>query len=271
MVEFFWLPPLLKPDIFSKNGTYVPLFKKIVIFTGYKGVKIVPVEGKESEMIKVVVYDCTYGGELFADQLKQECPIINVIRVIDWRHSKEIKSSPRSARKYAREALLPYIGKVDLIILANHLLSITSLKYFRRKFKKQKFIGFNLKEPDTFVKREIIILTTKAITRTINYHNYVLRLKRKTRTLSLDAWVDRIDEGVFTKAELCTELEALNVSSSGKTAELILANSIFNDLKPIIRECYGRNLKIHDSFNDAIRESCKILSIRGGAGKKSKY
>lgn len=219
-------------------------------------------------MIKIVVFDCTYGGELFADQLKQEYPFIEIIRVIDWRNSNEIMSSPRMARKCAAKALEPYIGKVDLIILANHLLSITSLKYFRQKYNNQKFIGFNLKKPDTFADREIIILTTKAITRTINYHNFIMRIKRKTRTLILDHWVDKIDEGAFHAAELRAEFNRYNVSSSGKTTELILANSVFNDLKPILKECYSRNLKIHDSFSDAIRETCKVLGIRGGARRK---
>lgn len=219
-------------------------------------------------MKKIVVFDCTYGGELFADQLEQEYPIVEVIRVIDWRNSETIQSNPRLARKLARDALAPYIGKVDLIVIANLLLSITSLKYFKRKYKNQKFIGFNLKEPDTFVKREIIILTTKAVAHTISYRNYLFRIKRKAKTLILDSWTDRIDDGVFTESDLRASLDSYNISPSGRSTELILANSIFNDIIPLIKDCYGRNLKIHDSFNDTIREACKTLGIRGGLRKK---
>ena len=55
-------------------------------------------------MKKIVVFDCTYGGELFADQLEQEYPIVEVIRVIDWRNSETIQSNPRLARKLARDS-----------------------------------------------------------------------------------------------------------------------------------------------------------------------
>lgn len=219
-------------------------------------------------MKKIVVFDCTYGGELFADQLEQEYPIVEVIRVIDWRNSETIQSNPRLARKLARDALAPYIGKVDLIVIANFLLSITSLKYFKRKFKNQKFIGLNLKEPDTFADRKIIILTTKAVARTISYRNYLFRIKRRTETLILDTWTDMIDDGVFTESNLRASLDCYQISPSGRSTELILANTIFNDIIPLIKDCYGRNLKIHSSFNDTIREACKALGIRGGLSKK---
>ena len=69
-------------------------------------------------MLKVVVFDNGYGGEFFADLLKEELPVIEIIRVIDWRHAKEIQESPRKARQLAKDALRPYIGRVDLIIFA---------------------------------------------------------------------------------------------------------------------------------------------------------
>ena len=139
----------------------------------------------EKKMFKVVVFDGGYGGELFADRLKEELPIIEVIRVIDWRNADRLLYSAKSARKVAKEALLPYIGRVDLIILANHLLTLTSLKYFERKFKEQKFIGFNLKMPNDLSNADALILTTRAVSKTINYYNYLFRLKRNSKTLVL--------------------------------------------------------------------------------------
>lgn len=92
-------------------------------------------------MLKVVVFDSGYGGELFADYLQENLPILQVVRVIDWRNSSIINTKYKEARKITESALLPYINKVDLIIFANHLLSVTSLKYFKRKYPYQKFIG----------------------------------------------------------------------------------------------------------------------------------
>ena len=55
-------------------------------------------------MLKIVVFDSGFGGELFADRLESEIPVVEVIRVIDWRSANQILSSPRGARKAAEKA-----------------------------------------------------------------------------------------------------------------------------------------------------------------------
>lgn len=218
-------------------------------------------------MLKIVVFDSGYGGEFFADRLQEVLPVVEIIRVIDWRNAEKYLKNPKSARSSAREALRPYIGSADLIIFANHLLTITSLKYFRRKFKHQKFIGLNLKAPDTFVKRDILILTTKAVSRTVNYYNFVFRIKRKVKTLTLDSWPAKIDDGELTSEEIFTTI-AETISRNFNPREVILACSQFSDIKPELKKILGNNVKIHDGFDDTIRGVCHALSIRGGVGKK---
>ena len=219
-------------------------------------------------MLKVVVFDGGYGGEFFADQLETELPVVEVIRVIDWRNADQILKSSKQARKVATEALRPYIGKVDLIIFANHLLTITSIKHFRRKYKAQKFLGLNLQVPDTFIKRDVMIITTRAVARTINYHNFILRLKRKTRTLIVDDWPAKIDDGELTEEEIRLKIKKFIAKQKFNPQEVILACSQFNDIKAELHNILGKNLKIHDSYNDTIRRACKTLKIRGGVGKK---
>lgn len=87
-------------------------------------------------MLKVVVYGCDYGAELFADRLEAELPVIEVIRVINWRPNEPTRQrfAKLRARKLAEKTLRPYIGKVDLIIFADLFLSTTSLKYFNHKY-----------------------------------------------------------------------------------------------------------------------------------------
>ena len=222
-------------------------------------------------MLKVVVFDGGYGGEFFADQLEAELPILDIIRVIDWRNAEGLLANPRKARKIAKTALRPYIGKVDLIIFANHLLTITSLKHFRRKYKDQKFVGLGLKKPDTFLKRDVLILTTKAVTKTINYYNFLFQIKRKSKTLTLDSWLGEIDDGELTETKIKDTLESFLIKQNLNPEEIILACAQFNDIKPELRHILGRNLKIYDSFDDTIRAACKTLKIRGGTGKKLKY
>ena len=220
-------------------------------------------------MLKVVVFDGGYGGEFFADQLEEALPVLDVVRVIDWRNADKLLTGPRSARKVAKNALKPYIGKVDLIVFANHLLAVTSLRHFRRKYKNQKFIGLGLKRPDTFIKRDVLILTTKAVARSISYHNFLFQIKRRSKTLTLDHWPLEIDNGDLTEDKIRATLGKLLKREKFKPQEIILACSQFNDIKTELRNIFGHNLKIHDSFDDTVRNVCKVLCIRGGVGKKS--
>ena len=220
-------------------------------------------------MLKIVVYDGGYGGELFADKLEEELPVVEVIRVIDWRSAEKLTASPKSARNTAVEALRAYIGRVDLIILANHLLAATSLKYFVKKYKNQKFIGLGLPEPSTFVDRPTAVLTTKALSKTISYRNYLFKLKRKTATLCLDSWLPLIDDGELTNRMINREFEKFYLKNHYKPAEVILACSHFSDIIPNLKTVIDKNLKVHDSFMDTIKDACKILRIRGGTGRRN--
>ena len=217
-------------------------------------------------MLKVVVFDSGYGGEFFADKLETELPVVDIIRVIDWRNAEVFLKNPKEARRIAREDLRPYIGKVDLIIFANHLLSITSLKYFRRKYKNQRFIGFNLKKPTSVPKKATFILTTKAITKTVSYYNFIFHLNKLPKTIVLDSWPAKIDDGELTTSEIEQALKSY-ADRSNRSQEIYLACSQFYDIKPELVKLFGRNLKIHDGFSDVVREACKTLRIRGGSMK----
>ncbi len=218
-------------------------------------------------MLKVLVFDGGYGGEFFADYLQDNLPIVEIIRVIDWRNAEAIIAKAKTARQFAEAALRPYINRVDLIIFANHLLTITSLKYFRHKYKKQKFLGMSLKSPDKTTGRDAVILTTKAVTKTINYHNFIYQLKCKTKTLTLDDWPIKIDDGELTTKEIFTTLSDANIFHN-QNKDVILACSQFNDIKSELTNYFDSNITIYDSFEDTLRQTCKTLNIRGGIGKK---
>lgn len=218
-------------------------------------------------MLKVVVFDSGYGGESFADYLQENLPIIEIIRVIDWRNSEAIISKAKLARQIAEEALRPYIGRVDLVIFANHLLTITSLRYFRRKYNEQKFLGMGLKFPEKSSGQGTTVLTTRAVAKTINYHNFLYRLKGKTKTITPDDWVIKIDDGELTQSEISDVFLNAGISRE-QNSDIVLACSQFNDIKPELINYFNGNIKIYDSFEDTLRQACKKLNIRGGIGRK---
>lgn len=218
-------------------------------------------------MLKVVVIDSGYGGEFFADRFEDAVGVVEVIRVIDWRHDEQYLTSPRAARALATAALRPYIGKVDLIIFANHLLSLTSLKYFRRKYPKQQFVGLNLKKPDSFTKKHTLILTTKALAKTIEYRGFLFCLKGRVRTMPVDSWVAKIDDGELGFTEIKEAISVFTSTRRMMPQEIILACSQLEDIRPDLKRLFGRKVKINSSFDDTIREACKLLRIRGSVRK----
>ena len=220
-------------------------------------------------MLKIVVLDSGFGGELFADKLNDQLSIVEVIRVIDWRNANKYLYKKREARRAAEEALRPYLGKADLIVFANHFLTITSLKYFRRKYKNQKFLGMSLVMPSTFIDRNTLVLTTTAVSKTINFRNYVARLHRSNIVImTLDDWPAKIDDGELTKAEIEETLIDLIVSRKFFPKEIILACSQFNDIIPELREVFNGSIKIHESFPDLYHDVCRTLRIRGALAKQ---
>ena len=216
-------------------------------------------------MLKVVVFDSGYGGELFADYLEEELPILEVIRVIDWRNADQILKSPKSARKAAEKALKPYINKVELIIFANYLLSTTSINYFRRKYKDQAFIGLELNGNGT-TNKTTLVLTTSAIARTFSYFRFLHQVKAKT--IILDDWPALIDDGELTNHKIRRDLKMLLPQNNNFIPEqIILGCSQFADLKSEFIKFFGHNIKIIDGFEPTLREACQTLKLRGALKK----
>ena len=220
-------------------------------------------------MLKIVVFDSGLSGEIFAERLAAELPVVEIIRVIAW---PDVSGSPvksKDMRSLAESALAPYIGKVDLIIFANYLLSTTSLNYFRRKYQRQKFIGFPLETRRLVFKKSTLILTTKATTRSFAYFAFAHRIR--ARTVCLDDWPNLTSGEALTPFTLKQDLgAALARVSNFSPEQVLLFCGCFTDFMPELHEVFGHNVRIVDSFDETIYNACRILRIRGGTGKKRK-
>lgn len=220
-------------------------------------------------MLKVVVFDGGFGGELFADLLEQEIPILEVIRVIDWRNASALNQTAKSARIAAEKALSPYFGKVELIILANHLLSMTSLKYFQKHYPDQKFLGLHLELPPRKRRQNYLVLTTGALARTLSYWSRICRLGINTKTLRLDTWPAQIDDGELNAEAIAAVFQKAAIARR-PARDIILGCTTFRDIEHELKHYFHGRIKVYDGFDIALRSTCKILGIRGGLGKKRK-
>ena len=220
-------------------------------------------------MLKIVVFDNGFGGELFAERLESELPVVEIIRVIAWPNSPAAPVKSKNMRVIAESALAPYIGRVDLIIFANYLLSTTSLNYFRHKYQRQKFIGFSLETGRLVLKKPTLILTTKSTTRNLAYFAFAHRVRAKT--ICMDNWPNLIDQGALTPSVLRQDLTAaLSHINNFSPEQVLLCCGQFTEFIPEFRKIFGHNVRIVDSFDETIYDACRALHIRGGTGKKRK-
>jgi hypothetical protein len=102
----------------------------------------------------------------------------------------------------------------------------------------------------------------------MEYHGFLFRLKRKIKTITVDTWPLKIDDGELTDEEISETISAFTKKKHIQPEEIILGNAQLEDITPDLRKLFGHNLKIYSSFNDTIRDACKLLHIRGGINKK---
>ena len=218
-------------------------------------------------MLKVVVFDNGFGGELFADRLERELSIVEIIRVIDWHDAENTADDFRAARKAAERALRPYLGRVDLIVIANYLLSVTSLKHFRQKYPNQKFVGFALSTRRIAKDKPTLIITTTPTTKNLAFFAFAARTHAKT--VCLDTWPQMIEEGRLLGQHLKNDA-AIQRAIRFSPEQILLACGQFTSLEPVFRQVFGHNVRIIDGFDQAFSDTCRALRLRGGTGKKIK-
>lgn len=222
-------------------------------------------------MLKVVVFDSGWGGELFADYLERELPILEVIREIDWRHAPYEGRSSEELCRLTEGAIKKYIGRVELIVLAGQAVSVLAIEYLRKKFPEQKIIGFGLRLEETLEKikeQRVIYLATSNILNSEEYKKAKLRFKnREFLEPDCTGWSKLIDDGELTEEKVVDKLS--NLINDGVQV-IVLGCTTFVDFKEKLEERFGWRVRVVDDFGLMVKDVCKVLRIRGGDGRRRK-
>ena len=213
-------------------------------------------------MLKVVVFDGGFGGELFADYIEKELAVVDVIRVIVWRDLEKLTKSPKAARQVTETALARYIGRADVIVIANHLVSTLDLKYFRYKYPQQKFLGFSFPLPKT---KTAVVLTTKALRSSLAYRVMIRKTKTKVKTVDCDNWVPLVDDAELTEEQVRHDLMDIKDFAPGS---VVLAHTNFADIKNLLIKFFGPHVRFEDGFRDTFKNLVSTLGFRGLDGRK---
>lgn len=97
----------------------------------------------EIKMLKVVVFDGGYGGQVVAKYLAEELSVVEVKCVIDKKHGLYDTKSFTQVCLRVEKNLRIYIGKVDLIVLGGYTVSL-AVEYLRELYPNQKFVSVGI-------------------------------------------------------------------------------------------------------------------------------
>lgn len=161
-------------------------------------------------MLKVVVYDGGWGGELVADYLGRELTTVEIIRVIDWAHAPYDGRGLLEIVELAEANLRDYIGEVAAIVLGGYVVSMV-LEILKQRHPEQIFVGLGVNYDRILHSRnypeKVVVLMDQLMNESTLRQE--LREKLLYSTLILpdcSGWEDLINRDLMTEEHLRADL-----------------------------------------------------------------
>lgn len=159
-------------------------------------------------MRRIVVFDTGWGGELVADYLARELSVVEVVRVIDWGH--EVYSGLALDIDAVIQCLMPYIGRVDVIVLGGYMVGIM-LQALRSAYPEQIFVAPSINYDRILRVRQypgkVAVLMNDMVRESRMFHELREKLPYSTLILPECAnWEYLIDNNLMTNETVRTEL-----------------------------------------------------------------
>lgn len=94
-------------------------------------------------MLRIVVFDGGWGGQIVANYLSSELATVEVDTIIDWQCVPYEGKDPRLLLTRAKELISTEIGNADLIVLGGYIVSLL-IKDLRAAYPEQNFVGMGI-------------------------------------------------------------------------------------------------------------------------------
>ncbi len=120
-------------------------------------------------MKKVLIFDYGFSGWKLGSLIEKEFPV-EVKRLIIGGEEVLHHQTNWEIRENAKVALEPFVGNVDVIILANPLVAMIAEDYLKLEFPEQKFIGYGWNLPDLVRDtKQVLVIAPERLGRTEQY------------------------------------------------------------------------------------------------------
>lgn len=247
-------------------------------------------------MLKVVVFDSGYGGDVVADYLASELGIVEVVRVTEVNLSLECGGFAEICR-ISKACLRTYAGKVDLIVLGGYVVSL-ALEFLRQEYPEQKFVGVSINYHRILCSRafpdQIAIMADPILLETVVRKEVCRELPYSTIIVpDCSNWDQLINEDQMSIEVLRSDLgpyfalhprQRYAFLSPSKTAKasspgndellrpdvVLLLNTHFWSIKSEIEDIFGYQVRVLDFRQKLLHDACRALELRGVDGCRSK-
>ena len=213
-------------------------------------------------MLKAVVFDSGWGGDLIADYLEHELPI-EIERVIDWRNGPYGEKTPGEIWALTEKALAPHIYNADVIVLTETATALTMLERLRQEYPGQIFVGYGW-DLEIMMRRfsHAMILANEGAKRSEIYqHSKAHFSDGDLAEPDCIGWESRIDEVGGLQDE------EIRRAVGNFRGPVILYSPTFLELKPQLRAIAGKHIRIIDMRRALLRDVCLGLKLRGVDGR----
>lgn len=194
---------------------------------------------------RILVFDSGWGGELVADYLTRELGVVEIVRVIDWKH--KFYADGTLDTDEAIGCLAPYVGTVDLVVLGGYVAG-TLLSVLSEAYPEQLFVAPGVNYDKVLRARQypekIAVLMNSKMRESEIFRE--LRDKLPYSTIIIPEctnWEELIDKNLMTEEVVRTELawdfetssSGLNMNRGGTSKELsqVLKSSSTNSSKAV--------------------------------------
>ena len=208
-------------------------------------------------MKKVVVFDDGEGCNLIGDYIEQELPV-EVIRVTDRANAPYEEKSRQEIRELTEMALLPYIGKVDVIVLADADVTLVAGEYLIKKYPEQIFMGYGARMHEAMQKCIRAMSLTSGVTRVTEQYQMMKAQCKSEEVFEPDCsqWSKMIVDGKMTDEVLGEQIKEF------PGGMILIYATDFIELEDALRRIFGWRVSIVDLRPKLLRELSIALGMK---------
>lgn len=242
-------------------------------------------------MLKVVVFDSGWGGEVVANYLENELQIVEIIRVIDWKNVPYERLTMAEICHQAETMLQKYIDKVDLIVFGGYVTTLAALKYFEQRYPRQKFVGMSINYYRILKTRQFPEHITVMMDNLLLEGDICKELRHNLPNSTIvvpdcSGWEMLTNTGELSQHILRMELEPYFLLYNGrvkskprkpwntvgqiKSDAVLLLNTHYWEVKQEIEQLFGYSVRVLDFRKKLLHDVCFALGLLGVDGCRSK-